>query len=232
MPYAKLWREPLPTRASRGLSRDRIVEAAIELADGEGLAAFSMARLAERLGSGTMSLYRHVASKEELLTFMLSAAPGPPPARRDGTDWRVALVDWAIALRDVYHRHPWILQTASAGPPADPGQLAWLEAGLAPLSTTPLSERDKLSAVMSLLYYVRGVAALEIESGAGSEELDTSHYPDLLRRVIDRDRFPAVAAALDGGAFVGDDDDSQREFVTGVRRLLDGIATQLPHSAR
>ena len=77
----------------------------------------------------------------------------------------------------------------------------------APLSTTQLSERDKLSAVMSLLYYVRGVAALEIESGTGSEELDTSRYPDLLRRVIDRDRFPAVAAALDGGAFVGDDDD-------------------------
>jgi AcrR family transcriptional regulator len=223
-----LWREPGPTRQGRGLSRDRIVAAAVELVDSEGLTALSMARLAERLGCGTMSLYRHVVSKEELLTFMLSAAPGPPPAHQDRLDWRGALSDWAVALRDVYHRHPWILQTASAGPPADPGQLAWLEAGLAALRTTPLSERDKLSAVMSLLYYVRGVAALEIESGGGSEELDPARYPDLLRVVLDRDRYPAVAAALDDGAFVGDVNDPHREFLTGVRRLLDGIAAQLP----
>jgi AcrR family transcriptional regulator len=223
-----LWREPLPTRAGRGLSRDRIVAAAIKLADSEGLTALSMARLAERLGCGTMSLYRHVASKEELLTFMLSAAPVPPPVRRDRVDWRGALADWAVALRDVFHRHPWILQTASAGPPADPGQLAWLEAGLAALGSTALSERDKLSAVMSLLYYVRGVAALEAETSGGREELDPTRYAELLRQVIDRDRYPAVAAALDGGAFDGEAGDPRKEFLTGVRRLVEGIAVQLP----
>ena len=54
--------------------------AAVELADADGLGALSMARLAERLGCGTMSLYRHVANKDELVMFMLSTAPGPPPA--------------------------------------------------------------------------------------------------------------------------------------------------------
>ena len=128
-----LWRDAPPARRARGLSRERIVAAAIELVDADGLSALSMARLAERLGCGTMSLYRHVANKDELVTFMLSTAPDPPPTPADPSDWRGALTDWADGLWDVYHRHPWVLQTASAGPPADPGQLAWLDAGLAAL---------------------------------------------------------------------------------------------------
>src|ERR1700741_1403438 len=113
-----LWDDTPSSRRSSGLTRERIGAAAVELADSEGLAALSMARLAERLGCGTMSLYRHIANKDELLTFMLSTAPGPPctPTNRD--DWLGALADWATGLWGVYHRHPWILQTASAGPPA------------------------------------------------------------------------------------------------------------------
>src|SRR4051794_23203908 len=121
-----LWQDSAPPR--RGLNRPRIVAAAIELADADGLSALSMARLAERLGCGTMSLYRHVANKDELVVFMLSAAASPPPTTSDDATWRGALTDWANGLWDVYHRHPWILQAASAGLPADPGQLAWLDA--------------------------------------------------------------------------------------------------------
>ena len=169
-----LWRGPSVMR-SHGLSRDRIVAAAIELADADGLGALSMARLAERLGSGTMSLYRHITNKDELVTFMLSAAAGPPPPSRDDADWRVALSDWASALWDLYHRHPWILQTVAAGPPADPGQLAWLDAGLAALGGTGLAERDKLAAVMAVLHYVRGAAAIAIEAGQ-VDSADTQNY--------------------------------------------------------
>jgi AcrR family transcriptional regulator len=220
-----LWREPAATR-SRGLSRQRIVAAAIELADADGLGALSMARLAERLGCGTMSLYRHVANKDELVTFMLSAAPGPPPSSQDQADWRVALADWAAGLWEVYHKHPWILQTASAGPPADPGQLAWLDAGLAALGSTALSEHDKLAAVMAVLHLVRGAAALAIEAGG----FDEGRYTGLLRRLLDRERFPALAAALDAGVFEGADDDPLGAFRSGLRQLLDGIDTMIASS--
>src|SRR5258708_31590749 len=74
-----LWRDTPPARRTRGLSRERIVAAAIELVETEGLNALSMARLAERLGCGTMSLYRPVPNNGELMAFMLSTAPGPPP---------------------------------------------------------------------------------------------------------------------------------------------------------
>jgi AcrR family transcriptional regulator len=224
-----LWREA-PPRRSRGLSRDRIVAAAIEHADADGLAGLSMARLAERLGCGTMSLYRHVASKDELVILMLSTAPGPPPPPKD-RDWRRALTEWAIALWDVYHRHPWILPAASAGPPADPGQLAWLEAGLSALGSTGLAERDKLSAVISLLHYVRGAAALDIEASAAGGVITPSHYSDLLTRLLDPERFPAIAAALRAGAFDADaDDDPRGDFLPGVRRVLDGIELQAKRS--
>jgi AcrR family transcriptional regulator len=193
------------------------------LADADGLGALSMARLAELLGCGTMSLYRHVANKDELVTFMLSAGPGPPPGPTDRADWRGALTDWAVGLWDVYHRHPWILQAAAAGPPADPGQLAWLDAGLATLADTALAERDKLAAVMAVLHFVRGAAALDIEAG----HVDTPDYPVLLRRLLDADRFPALAAALEDGAFDAADSNHLAEFHSGLAQLLDGVATRI-----
>jgi AcrR family transcriptional regulator len=217
-----LWRDAPPARRTRGLSRDRIVATAIELVEAEGLAALSMARLAERLGCGTMSLYRHVANKDELLTFMLSTAPDPPPKPADSSNWRGALEDWADGLWNVYHRHPWVLQTAAAGPPLDPGQLAWLDAGLAALGNTGLTERDKLAAVMAVLHYVRGAAALSIEAAVEGPD-----YPALLRRLLDGDRFPALAAAVHAGVFDDADNDHLAEFRSGLGQLLDGIAAKV-----
>ncbi|MDT5176956.1 MAG: hypothetical protein QOJ95_1154 [Mycobacterium sp.] len=220
---ALLWQESQPPRRSTGLSRDRIVAAAIDLADADGLGTLSMARLAERLGCGTMSLYRHVANKDELLVFMLSAAAGAPPAVAGGPDWRAALTAWADGLWEVYHRHPWVLQAASAGPPADPGQLAWLNAGLSALAATALSERDKLGAVMAVLHYVRGAAALAIEAGA----MPDLAYPGLLRRLIDDSRFPALALALRAGVFDDVNRDQLTEFHTGLARLVDGVEVKV-----
>ncbi|MED5812739.1 TetR/AcrR family transcriptional regulator [Mycolicibacterium sp. 050232] len=217
-----LWQPDAEPRRSRGLTREAIVAAAVELADTDGLAALSMARLAERLGCGTMSLYRHVANKDELVKFMLATAPGPPPSAPDGADWRAALTNWAHELSSVYHRHPWILPTASAGLPADPGQLAWLDAGLATLCGTALTEREKLSAVIAVLIFTRGSAALAVES----RDVDDREYPALLRRLVTQERFPALSAAIDAGALDQPDDGPMTEFRSGLDQLLDGIAAR------
>jgi AcrR family transcriptional regulator len=218
-----LWEEPSTPTRPRGLSRERIVEAAVSLADADGLGALSMARFAERLGCVTMSLYRHVANKDELVTFMLSTAPGPPPAPADPADWRGALTNWATGLWDIYHRHPWVLAAAAAGPPADPGQLAWLNAGLAALGATRLPERDKLAAVMAVLHFVRGAAALNIEAA----HVQGPDYPALLRRFIDAEQFPALAAALEAGAFDTADNDHLADFHSGLSQILDGVAAKV-----
>ena len=217
-----LWQGDDEPRRPRALTRDAIVAAAVELADADGLAALSMKRLAERLGCGTMSLYRHVASKDELVTFMLSTGPGPPPTVSDTEDWRVALRNWSIGLWDVYHRHPWILASASPGPPADPGQLGWLDAGLATLAGTGLRERDKLSAVIAVLHFVRGAAALAIDV----RDAQSGDYPALLRRLVDPVDFPALTAALEAGVF-DDEDGHLTQFHSGLDQLLDGIAAKV-----
>ncbi|MEV0671094.1 TetR/AcrR family transcriptional regulator [Mycobacterium sp. NPDC050441] len=218
-----LWQQDPTPRRPRGLTREAIVEKAVELADADGLAALSMARLAERLGCGTMSLYRHVTNKDELVTFMLAAAPGPAPSAPEGTDWAGALANWAQELWSVYHRHPWILQTASAGLPADPGQLAWLDAGLATLAGTGLTEREKVAAVVAVLIFTRGSAALSIEARGVSD----SEYPGLLRRLVEPSRFPALAAAVNAGAFDQADEDPLTEFRSGLDQLIGGIATKV-----
>ncbi|MGV9800381.1 TetR/AcrR family transcriptional regulator [Mycobacterium sp. NPDC003449] len=223
-----LWQVPDPPRRSRGLTREAIVAAAIELADSDGLAAVSMARLAERLGCGTMSLYRHVASKDELVTFMVSDGPGPAPKPAAAPGWRAALENWAIGLWEVYHRHPWILQAAPSGPPADPGQLTWLDAGLATLATTTMTERDKLAAVVAVLHFVRGAAALAIDDPDG----DDGTFPALLRRLVDAERFPALAAAIAGGAFDGGPDDPYATFRLGLTQLLDGVGVTVAGTGR
>ncbi|WP_166902643.1 TetR/AcrR family transcriptional regulator [Mycobacterium sp. DL440] len=217
-----LWQQDSAPRRSRGLTREAIVKKAVELADTDGLAALSMARLAEQLGCGTMSLYRHVANKDELVTFMLAAGPGLPPPAPEGADWTGALTNWALELWNIYHRHPWILQAASAGLPADPSQLAWLDAGLATLSGTGLTEREKLAAVVAVLVFTRGSAALAIEA----RDVSDREYPGLLRRLVEPTRFPALAAALDSGAFDQTDEDPLTEFRSGLDQLIGGIATQ------
>ena len=125
---------------------------------------------------------------------------------------RGGLTDWAAGLWDIYHRHPWVLQAAAAGPPADPGQLAWLDAGLAALGDTGLAERDKLAAVMAVLHFVRGAAALTSRPATSRARLprscsDGSWTPTGSRR---------LAAAVEAGVFDDADNDHLADFDPGL----------------
>ncbi|AEV82612.1 Tetracycline repressor protein class A [Actinoplanes sp. SE50] len=209
-----------PTRGPQpALSLDRIVAAAIGIADRDGLAALSMARLAERLGCAPMSLYRHVANKDELLVFMQDAAPGEPPRLPPG--WRDGLAAWARALRAVLAAHPWILQATAGRPPLEPGQLAWLDRGLSAFAGTPLSHRLRGEMVMAALYLARGEAQISAVLLSGVPDV-VADYGALLARFVTAERFPALAEAVADGAFAeaaGPDE----SFEIGLARLLDGI---------
>lgn len=212
----------------RGLSRERIVAAGIALADADGIAALSMARLAERLGSAPMSLYRHVSNKDELLTFMTDAAPGPPP-ELPAAGWRPRLETWARALRDVYYAHPWILQVTAGLPPLDPGQLAWLDRGLSALDGTTLSQADRFETIMTIVNYARGEA--QIGAALRHRGGDPTEYGRLIARLVTPDRMPALAAAVAAGVFRAADDDPAESFGFGLTRILDGVNVLLTDGA-
>jgi AcrR family transcriptional regulator len=227
-----------PTRGPRpAMTAAGIVAVAIELADAEGIGAVSMAKVAERLGYTTMSLYRYVSSKDDLLALMFDAAipPDPPRGRRRG--WRRGLDRWAHELFAVYRSHPWALDIPITGPPALPNQLAWLDWGLAEMDDTALELGERLSVMLVLSGYVRNVAMLtrDISSGhqrAGSTPLEVqAQYQSLLEALVTSDRFPALHDAVHAGMFTdGDPDDLEFEF--GLTTLLDGVAALVARRAR
>src|ERR1700744_2702443 len=137
-----------------GLSTDQIVEAAIRLADAEGLEAVSMARVAAELGFTTMSLYRYVANKDELLQLMWNAATfGAEQLVIEGDDWRSRLRAWAIIQRDMMDRHPWVAHMPMAAPPLAPNSLHLVERGLGTMDDTGLPDSEKLRVIGLLSSY-------------------------------------------------------------------------------
>jgi AcrR family transcriptional regulator len=216
----------------RGLSLEQIVEAAVKIASSDGLEAVSMGRVAGDLGVSTMSLYRYVAAKDELLALMVDAtAASPPAAPAPGEGWRAGLSRWARAELDIYRRHPWVLRVPISGPPVAPNQIAWLEQGLRCLRDTGLAEGEKLSVMLLLTGFVRSWGRLEADlmeasmaSGA-SAQAAMSGYGRLLARLTDAERFPALHAVIAAGVFDDgpDDPDEPDEFVFGLERVLDGI---------
>ncbi len=210
------------------LNLDRIVEAAVRVAATEGLTAVSMSRVASELGASTMSLYRYVAAKDELLALMLDAGTGPPPEFPDpAIGWRAGLTLWATAVRDAMLHSPWVVHLPISGPPITPHQIAWLEQALRFLGDTKLAEQEKLSSVLLVSGYVwrNTTLAIDIQNAAGPDgkwPRVLANYGEILTRVTDPATFPAVRAAVASGIF-DEPGDFTDEFTFGLDRILDGI---------
>ncbi len=217
-----------------GLSVDAIVAAAVRLADAEGLEAVSMAHVAKQLGFTTMSLYRHVSSKEELLQLMWNAtAQGAEELVIAGDDWRSRLRAWAMIQREMIDRHPWITQMPMAAPPMAPNSLTFVERGLEAMDGTGLSDADKLRIIGLISSYTLSEArmahdaaraARAAEAAAGGEAMPVWTFEALLREVTDEQTYPRLHR-LAWSEGIGDNPagfDEQEEFRFGLDRILDG----------
>jgi AcrR family transcriptional regulator len=215
---------PKPT-----LTLARIVDAAVRIADTEGLDSVSMGRVAAEVGAAPMSLYRHVSTKEELLRLMVDAAWGDSPGPlAPGETWRDGLSRWAWALWAGARRHTWVVRIPISGLPIMPREVAWFEDALACMAGTGLAEARKASVIMLLSGYVRNVAttgadiaAAVAASGLGMDEWMAS-YPRMLAELADPQRFPALTAFIAAGVFDAADGPDD-EFIFGLERILDGL---------
>jgi AcrR family transcriptional regulator len=219
-----------------GLSLQRIVDAAVALARAEGLGAVSMGRVAKELGVSTMSLYRYVAAKNELYILMEEEAIGEPPPLPDSVSgWRDALVHWAHAMREVYHRDLWQLRIPRSTPPATPNMVAWWERGLVALKGTGLDGGTKISVILLVSGYVRNEATLMADFGVAFEASGVSvedwmaGFARTLRRLADPTRYPEVARLLESGVMT-EPDDPDTEFTFGLNSVLDGVEALLHRS--
>jgi AcrR family transcriptional regulator len=212
----------------RALSLPGIVQAGLSVAAAESLAAVSMSRVAAELGVGTMSLYRYVESKRELLELMVDTALGPAPAAEPDASWRQGLSHWAWSQLAAYRDSLWAVQVPLTGPPAYPNALGWLERALYYMRETRLDESQKMSVILLLSNYVRTQATMEAQLDAAIRDAGISGaeamagYGQLLRLLLDEHRFPQLMAVATAGV-LDKADPWEDEFTFGLERLLDGV---------
>jgi AcrR family transcriptional regulator len=216
-----------------GLSIEAIVAAAIRLADAEGLEAVSMARVAEQLGFTTMSLYRHVTSKDELLQLMWNgSAQGAETIVLEGDGWRERLRMWATIQREMIDRHPWITQMPMAAPPMAPNSLTFVERGLEAMDGSGLADADKLRVIGLISSYTLSEARMAHDAARAARAAAAAGAPQpawtwegLVREVADEQTYPRLYRLAWAGD-IGEDpsgSDEQEEFRFGLDRILDGV---------
>lgn len=214
----------------REMSVERIVDAAVELADAEGLGAVSMAAVAAKLGFTPMSLYRYVSAKDDLLLLMQEQATGfPPETFREHDGWRAKLRALFEAQVLTCVRHPWILSLPITGAPITPTSSAWIDAALDSLDGTPLTDDERLAVTLAIAgkarWYGMVLAGYTIRSrttGLSPEEVSAQEAA-LFDRVITAEEFPALRRAVDAGVFLSDSD----PFRFALERLLDGVESYI-----
>ncbi|WP_433675886.1 TetR/AcrR family transcriptional regulator [Microbacterium gorillae] len=212
----------------RELSLERIVEAAVAIADAEGLAAVTMARVAQTFEFTTMALYRYVATKDELYRLMLDAAIVSHDTALEADDWREGLRGFLIELLDAYRVHPWMLETPlSPEIHLMPGQLQVADRGLRAMRTLPAPDEAKLAVLMLLSAFARGHASVEREVLHGDPVPPETRA--LLVEAATAARFPDAVAFVRSGVYFGDPEPGDpesaitefREFAAGA--LLAGL---------
>ncbi|MEU1971183.1 TetR/AcrR family transcriptional regulator [Microbacterium sp. NPDC019599] len=214
----------------REMSVERIVEAAVAIADVEGLGAVSMAAVAARLGYTPMSLYRYVSAKDDLVLLMQEEATGLPPEPGDEAGgWRERLEELYRAQVLLYMRHPWVLDIPISGSPITPNSAAWMDAGLAALVGTSLSHDERLAVMLAITGQSRwcgsvlaGYARVARETGVDDASI-SQREDQLYRSLITGDAYPFLRDAIDAGVFVDDSD----PFAYGLERFLDGVAAYI-----
>ncbi|MGW2112964.1 TetR/AcrR family transcriptional regulator [Streptomyces sp. NPDC001948] len=212
------------------LTVERIVRAGIAVADAEGLNALSMRGVADVLGAATMSLYRHVASKDDLVTLMVEAAmadvplPESPPRNwRHGLE-RAAFRDW-----ELYHLHPWILPRIIVSTRGGHSSAVAVdsESAFAAFDGLALEPVEAFRYMFMFASYVQGVALtyvsdLEAERRArtaGKQTTAPAHDP-----LSDPVAYPRLTRAMRAGA---DPWALDALFASGLAGVLDGIAADL-----
>ncbi|MER5377224.1 TetR/AcrR family transcriptional regulator C-terminal domain-containing protein [Streptomyces sp. NPDC002553] len=222
-----VWERPEPPNrpVPAALSRERIVRAAIRLADADGLDAVSLRKIAGTLDVRPMRLYGYIAGKEELLDLMVDAAYAE--IRPVGDGWREVLRSLAEATRHAVHEHEWLADLLGGRPQLGPHALASGESVMAALGDVDVDAVMPMVAAVNA--YVIGAVRREIaerraERATGMDEKRwQASLGPYLERTFATGRFPALATVVRDAAH----HDADHTFRMGLDFLLDGIEAHM-----
>jgi AcrR family transcriptional regulator len=209
------------------------VEAAITIADREGLDALTMRRLAQQLGAGTMSLYWHVRNKDELIELMRDQVTGEHTLQPSG-DWRADLARFARDLRAMFRRHPWLASVAFGTPPLGPNALRQDELTMAAMGSLGVDLQTQGAVGAVVYFFVVGFVLRELaqdqlqqRTGVTIQEWRAQVAP-YLQQQLATGRYPNLQRATSSG----DDMDNDATFEFILNFILDAVAAQLPNQPR
>lgn len=229
-----LWEPPAePTRGPKAaLSQSRVVEAAIKVADAEGVDALTMRRVAETLGNTAMSLYRHVPGKSELLDLMVDAVWAETEYTPKGP-WREGLEFFARQMWGMYRAHPWMLQLTTSRRMPGPHAMTRQDAAYAVVSELGLTSEEIVAVVTAVAHFVDGVGRtmadrVQAERETGVSEEDWWNGREALWEHFTPDRLPMMTHIWNSGGFERPLDD----FEFGLARVLDGLAVFIESEER
>ncbi|WP_229118113.1 TetR/AcrR family transcriptional regulator [Enemella evansiae] len=225
--------EPRRKGPSRSVTVAQIVQAALAIADEEGLGGVTMRSVAERVGVSTMSVYTYVPGKAELLDLMVDARylqMSRKPWR--SRSWRRRVTAVAEANRTLLTDHPWLTEVAALNrPPLGPGLLAKYEHELAAFDGTGLDDVTVDAALTFVLGFVQSLvrsthdAARAATDGAVSDADWWAANEPVLARAFDPATYPrAVRIGAAAGAAQGSAWDPDAAWAFGLARTLDGLA--------
>jgi AcrR family transcriptional regulator len=218
---------------------DAVVEAAVELADTEGLDAVTIRRVAQTVGVAPMTLYTYVPGKDELLDLMLDAVYAEMQrGNTAGQPWRERVAAIADENRALFGAHPWAAAVSTIRPPLGPGQMAKYDHELSAFDGLDLTDVDRDAALAQLLAFVRSHARDAAEARAVQQEsaMDDARWWELnaplLARVFDSAAYPTAArVGTAAGSAHGSTWDAGHAWAFGLALLLDGLAALVDRSA-
>ncbi len=214
-----------PQKQQTRLNRDRVLRAAVDLADAEGIDALSMRNLSDRVGVVPMALYKHVTDKTDLLNGMVDVLITQiPPLQIVDTAWQPAVRERILTARQILLGHPWARTVVESLPTRSASVYEYLDSVAQLFLAGGLSADLTHHAMHAIGSRVWGFTQDVFESG---NEKAPPPDPNTVRALTDR--FPALAAVAaavghDAESVVGAGCDDQFEFEFALDILLDGIA--------
>lgn len=209
---------------SEPLTRERVLQAALEIVDGGGLEALSMRSLGRALGVEAMSLYNHVEGKDDLLDSLVDRVLAEIELPTPGEEWKEAMRRRAASARDAFGRHPWAIRLLeSRSQQSSPRRLAYFDAVLGTLREAGFANALAMRAFSTLDAYIFGYilqqSGLAFQDDAELEEVGE----DLLRQLADG--YPHLASVT--REVLGTGYDHDQEFAFGLELILEGLERRL-----
>jgi AcrR family transcriptional regulator len=221
---------PMPTTSNTErrtpLTRERVLRAAVTLADQDGIESLTMRALGQQLGVEAMSLYKHVANKNDILDGIVDIVLGDIQVPATGTDWKTAMRGRSISAHEVLLAHPWAPVLIMSRFNIGPGMTRYLDATLGRLREGGFSVPAALDAWHTLDSHLYGFTLQQLNLPFAVEQ--TQQVSANVLGQLPAEEFPHVVEVITEIMRTGREED----FEFGLDLILDGLERTLDHTRR